>query len=531
MSWPWRVLGLSPDADERAVRRAYAAKLRTTRPDEDAEGFQALNEAYQAALDAIREREAEDAPDTPEIAWSASHSRRMRPRADVFAALGDEEGSQHAHVDDAPGSSRDIESADHALDHDEQAAPARFDQDLDSDDGTSHGLGIDIEESPTPQWLRYAGHGPPPLPPLGHASSSNQIDDPIVLADACIEQALASDATTLAAWLRARPEFWSLPLKARTARTLFDALEFHAPAMPAQTLAQLVEFFGFDDIANGIDGFRLDRLRRRILQAWTLRKPSAGARPAFGQRMAAELERPYRPWVAVLRGMIPGRPASVGRLLASLEIDGFGGMPQQFDPRQVAFWQAAANPARVSWQRLAIDLGRGLLIAAFLALSGTLGSLGLSQATGTALTPASDTFVFVLLATAALSLVYTLGRSYVAWYPADGWRHGRVFALMPLLAIGACWFDNGLEQTGAAIGLNLLAVGLTALRWGRHIFVGGFQYRFDWTHLLMAFFMLKLAVFVAGAIVLIVEVGAIVVVLAWGFEAAIFAHALYRSRR
>lgn len=47
---PFRRLGLRPDADAREVKRAYARLLKTTRPDDDAAAFQALNEAYQAAL-------------------------------------------------------------------------------------------------------------------------------------------------------------------------------------------------------------------------------------------------------------------------------------------------------------------------------------------------------------------------------------------------------------------------------------------------------------------------------------------------
>ena len=50
MSRALRELGLGPDADERAVKRAYAARLKATRPDTDPEGFQRLNAAYQAAL-------------------------------------------------------------------------------------------------------------------------------------------------------------------------------------------------------------------------------------------------------------------------------------------------------------------------------------------------------------------------------------------------------------------------------------------------------------------------------------------------
>lgn len=50
MSGAFELLGLAHGADERQIKRAYASKLKTTRPDTDPHGFQALNEAYQAAL-------------------------------------------------------------------------------------------------------------------------------------------------------------------------------------------------------------------------------------------------------------------------------------------------------------------------------------------------------------------------------------------------------------------------------------------------------------------------------------------------
>jgi hypothetical protein len=50
MTGAFTLLGLPADADERAVKRAYARLLKTTRPDEDPAGFQRLHEAYQEAL-------------------------------------------------------------------------------------------------------------------------------------------------------------------------------------------------------------------------------------------------------------------------------------------------------------------------------------------------------------------------------------------------------------------------------------------------------------------------------------------------
>lgn len=46
----WKILGIEPTVDKRAIRRAYAAKTRQTHPEEKPEEFRRLYEAYQAAL-------------------------------------------------------------------------------------------------------------------------------------------------------------------------------------------------------------------------------------------------------------------------------------------------------------------------------------------------------------------------------------------------------------------------------------------------------------------------------------------------
>lgn len=49
-------LGLDRSADERAVKRAYADRLKSRRPDDDPVEFQRLHEAYQHALAYVRQR-------------------------------------------------------------------------------------------------------------------------------------------------------------------------------------------------------------------------------------------------------------------------------------------------------------------------------------------------------------------------------------------------------------------------------------------------------------------------------------------
>lgn len=48
--WPYDLLDIGEDADERTIKRAYARLLKLHRPDEDPAGFQRLNEAYMFCL-------------------------------------------------------------------------------------------------------------------------------------------------------------------------------------------------------------------------------------------------------------------------------------------------------------------------------------------------------------------------------------------------------------------------------------------------------------------------------------------------
>jgi hypothetical protein len=95
----FEALGLAADADERAVRRAYAARLKTTRPDDDPVAFQALNEAYRLALAVCREREAmpaHDCDDTQAAAFPASEASTAQAAGTSVTAVMDETGAHEA---------------------------------------------------------------------------------------------------------------------------------------------------------------------------------------------------------------------------------------------------------------------------------------------------------------------------------------------------------------------------------------------------------------------------------------------------
>ncbi len=63
---PWSVLEIPEDADARSIKRAYAKKLKLTRPDDDPQGFQELHDAYKWALELYRYRQDEQSdPQSP----------------------------------------------------------------------------------------------------------------------------------------------------------------------------------------------------------------------------------------------------------------------------------------------------------------------------------------------------------------------------------------------------------------------------------------------------------------------------------
>ena len=73
----WHILQIEPTSDERAIKRAYAKLLKTTRPDDDAEGYQRLREAFDEALATAPYLASEAAPEWsfPANEWLPENER------------------------------------------------------------------------------------------------------------------------------------------------------------------------------------------------------------------------------------------------------------------------------------------------------------------------------------------------------------------------------------------------------------------------------------------------------------------------
>lgn len=112
----WQYLELERTSDKRAIKRAYAKKLKQTNPEDDPAGFQALREAYQDALEQADYIDVDDNEYTTDDEWvdytstqeSPSQSTVKTPNNDNNVLL---DISYPLHKEDTPESNQENEQS------------------------------------------------------------------------------------------------------------------------------------------------------------------------------------------------------------------------------------------------------------------------------------------------------------------------------------------------------------------------------------------------------------------------------------
>lgn len=319
---PFAVLGLDRDADERAIKRAYAQRLRTTRPDDDPAAFQALNEAYRRCLEiAAVPTEWEDEDEAPD--------------AD---ALVDADGFTVALSHDAllPAT-----SAPPADDQDTQKTddPDRFDAEAFLAElirRTQHDSKRSIEH-----WLRE-------LPALYALNLKSALRLPVAL------EMSQADPPPRAANARAVVAFFGLDMVSPSETWLY------AQAAYVLRRAQAAEDYDYE----------IARLR--------------GEHTTFIDRlMVRELEGPTHWLRRVFIALIPGLPSRTLAWWRHLSAIGADLADERLDPKAIAFWQRATDRTRLDWRRVLIGCARAalyclLLVSLVSVLRGDRGFLGLA---------------------------------------------------------------------------------------------------------------------------------------------------------
>lgn len=242
---PFVRLGLSADADEAQIKRAYARLLRITRPDDDPAGFQQLNDAYQRCLARARQRAVAtaevvfDAPDRrgheddarADDAWTAADAFEFKPIAIEPRVQAPEVGREPRIV----------------------APPDPFARPNAAAGASAH----------------TATHPNPLLADLYALATATAVHaepafDLAGFLDELSHAAQTKPPEALQRWLDHHPELYSLTQQQAVARELVAHLSY-APSLYIAQLDIVLRFFGLDTVGEGVSStqMRIDELRAR----------------------------------------------------------------------------------------------------------------------------------------------------------------------------------------------------------------------------------------------------------------------------
>jgi hypothetical protein len=337
---PFRLLGIPRNASETDIKRAYARKLKTTRPDDDPVAFQQLNDAYQAALEECR--------------WRAS----MVEAGHEIVEYHNEERNEETSVTY------------------EQPAPSAPEPTLPNNTGDKP-IQDDVDAAPS------------------HSNDLFHYDQFLV----GIHEHSNLSPPVLIAWLNAKPELYSLQLKANLALALPTSFAQGKLQLSEPNLRALAQYFDYK-----VDYPLLDKMRARgaIIQEKT---------ELYGElwpMAVRQLKRPFSMPRALLYAAIPQRSFRIVALSQRLQTAYGGAWPEQLNRQQHDFFAQLLDPtyfghwrwAMIGVRAAIVGMMTWVLFVAFnLFFSGNLE--GFTLAISAALTVAAivvvwETFIAVL---------------------------------------------------------------------------------------------------------------------------------------
>ena len=304
---PFAVLGLPRDADERAIKRAYAQRLRTTRPDDDPAGFQRLNEVYQRCLALAANRQA----------WQHDEDEDERDDEAVGADAGELAVLASARSDAVAEASADTFAIAVATD-------------------VAFAAG---DETPEPEYWSF--------------------DTDAFLSD-LLDHVQRDTPAMLDRWLRGLVPLYSLELKQAVRAPVARALIGSEPRPPPQQLRVAMRFFDLDGVS--ADGDWLQHSLQQILgkadEVVELEREIAELRSPRTKPidflLMRELLGPRHGLRRLFVLLIPLLPSRLNEMRLALESEYPNAIEARLDPESVAFWHRATDRNGFDWRRLLI---------------------------------------------------------------------------------------------------------------------------------------------------------------------------------
>ena len=259
MTSPLEWFGLPSDADEREIKRAYAKRLKTVRPDTDPAGFQQLHDMYQQAL-AWRQRVAEQASVAPPV--PIEPEAQQPTRQDHVDPTVESPVESHPSFlptqPDLPPLARPPHSAPvlppAPRPAQAPAVPPRTAAPL----PRAPAPAPSSPKAPTPpagQW-----HPVQFTPPVAAEAPAPRFDPDTFVAD-YLDAAVSGDAMHMQSWLQQRQELWSLHTKHEAGRALLQRLFRDPPPIRMSSFEATLQFFDLDHALAGVDPLQMQKLR------------------------------------------------------------------------------------------------------------------------------------------------------------------------------------------------------------------------------------------------------------------------------